>query len=114
MTIVTERAEIEARAKVTDRIRPMQVDGQPLHRIAMPWHYGFAGIAVGDSANDLIALAADPNVSIHESRAFTCDVRAGRRGQPSTTRLAGHRSARRVAPSEDDPPAENPKEAGQE
>ena len=113
MTVVTARAEIEARAMVTDRIRPMQVDGQPVHRVAMPWHYGFAGIAVGDSANDLIALAADPNVSIHESRAFTCDVRAGRRGRASTARLAGMRSARRVAPNEDDPPAENPKEAGQ-
>ena len=88
MTIVTERAEIEARALVTDRIRPMQVDGQPVHRVAMPWHYGFDGVAVGDSANDLIALAADPNVSIHESRAFTCNVRAGRRARPSTAPLA--------------------------
>jgi formate dehydrogenase major subunit len=113
MTIVTERAEIEARALVTDRIRPMQVDGQPVHRVAMPWHYGFDGVAVGDSANDLIALAADPNVSIHESRAFTCNVRAGRRARPSTAPLAGTRSARRVAANEDDPAAENPKEAGQ-
>jgi formate dehydrogenase major subunit len=111
MTIVTERAEIEARAQVTDRIRPMRVDGRPLHRIALPWHWGFEG-AVGDSTNDLIALAADPNVSIHESRAFTCDVRAGRRGGPSTARLAGARSPRRVALGEDDPPAEQPKEAG--
>ncbi len=29
MTIVTERAEIEARAKVTDRIRPLRIDGRP-------------------------------------------------------------------------------------
>jgi formate dehydrogenase major subunit len=111
MTIVTERAEIEARALVTDRIRPMRVDGRPLHRVALPWHWGFEG-ATGDSTNDLIAIAADPNVSIHESRAFTCDVRAGRRGQPSSARLAGQRTSRRVAPDEDDPPAEQPKEAG--
>jgi hypothetical protein len=27
-----------------------------------------------------VPLVADPNVSIHESKAFTCDVRPGRRG----------------------------------
>jgi formate dehydrogenase major subunit len=78
----------------------------------MPWHWGYSGPVVGDSANDLVALSADPNVTIHEVRAFTCDVRAGRRTEPSTARLAGRRSPQRVAPNEDDPPAENPKHGG--
>ena len=39
----------------------------------------FAGVARGDIANDLTALVADPNVTIHEAKAFTCDLRAGRR-----------------------------------
>jgi formate dehydrogenase major subunit len=79
VTLVTERAEIEARARVTDRIRPLRVDGRTVHQVALPWHWGFAGPAPGDAANDLVALAADPNVSIQESKAFTCDLRAGRR-----------------------------------
>jgi len=33
---------------------------------------------VGDSANDLLAFVADPNVSIMESKALTADIRAGR------------------------------------
>lgn len=112
MTISTARAEIEARAQVTDRLRPLRVDGRLLHQIAMPWHWGYAGGTVGDSANDLISLAADPNVTIHESRAFSCDVRAGRRTGASTARLAGVRSpGLRVGPAEDDPAAEQPKEA---
>jgi formate dehydrogenase major subunit len=113
MTISTERAEIEVRALVTDRIRPLNTDGRGvLHRIAMPWHWGYSGPVVGDSANDLISLSGDPNVTIHESRAFTCQVWAGRRGEPTTARLAGTSAPRRTAPNEDDPPVENPKEAG--
>jgi formate dehydrogenase major subunit len=111
MTIVTARAEIEARARVTERIRPLVVDGRPLHQIALPWHWGYGGPLTGDSANDLGVLSGDPNVSIQESKAFTCDVRAGRRSRPTTARLAGARSAAPpIAPDEDDPLAESPKE----
>ena len=113
LTVSTARAEIEARALVTGRIRPLRVDGRPLHQIALTWHYGWHGVATGDSTNDLIALTGDPNVTIHESRGFTCDVRAGRRDGPTTARLAGARSHWRVAPNEDDPPAEHPKHASQ-
>ena len=80
LTVITERAEIEARAKVTDRMRPLKVEGRLLHQVALPWHWGFYGPQPGDSANDLGVLAADPNVSIQESKAFSCDVRAGRKG----------------------------------
>ena len=89
MTIFTERAEIEARARVTNRIRPLRVNGALLHQVALPWHWGFAGGAPGDATNDLIALMADPNVSIQESKAFSCDVRAGRRHGQTTERLRG-------------------------
>jgi formate dehydrogenase major subunit len=113
LTVVTARAEIEARALVTDRLRPLRAGGRMLHQIALPWHFGFGtGGVTGDSANDLVAIAADPNVSIHEARAFSCDVRAGRRAGPTSARLAGVRSGRQVAPDQDDPDAERPKRAG--
>jgi formate dehydrogenase major subunit len=108
MTIVTERAEIEARARVTDRIRPLHIDGRTVHQVALPWHFGFATLAPGDAANDLGALAADPNVTIQESKAFTCDARAGRRARESTERLAGVRAPEVGDPAADHP-AENPK-----
>jgi formate dehydrogenase major subunit len=110
LTVVTARAEIEARAVVTDRLRPLRVDGRVIHQVALPWHWGFGTDHPGDSANDLGAIAADPNVSIQESKAFTCDVRAGRRHRPSTAPLAGAREGRRIAPDEDDPEVEHPKE----
>jgi formate dehydrogenase major subunit len=114
MTIVTERAEIEARARVTDRIKPLTVDGRPLHQVALPWHWGYGGPVTGDSTNDLGAISGDPNVSIQESKAFSCDVRAGRRGGATTARLAGidtHGEA--IEADADDPPAEAPKEAAE-
>ena len=114
MTIVTERAEIEARARVTDRIKPLLIDGRPLHQVAMPWHWGYGGPVTGDSTNDLGLLSGDPNVSIQESKAFSCDVRAGRRERPTTTRLAGAAPAgRAIALDADDPIAEAPKETAE-
>jgi formate dehydrogenase major subunit len=111
MTIVTERAEIEARAKVTHRMRPLRVDGRVIHQVALPWHWGYAGLTRGDSANDLGALAGDPNVSIQESKAFTCDVRAGRRHGASTARLAGVTSTTPpISPGQEDEPVEYPDE----
>jgi formate dehydrogenase major subunit len=33
----------------------------------------------GDSANDVMGVALDPNVHIQESKAGSCDIRPGRR-----------------------------------
>jgi len=80
VTIATARGEIQARALVTMRMRPFIIGGQTVHEIGMPWHWGWQGTARGDVVNDLSALVADPNVSIHEGKVFTCSIRAGRRG----------------------------------
>jgi len=37
--------------------------------------------------NDLLHLSADPNVNIETTKALTCDVRAGRRSSPATSRV---------------------------
>ena len=78
MVVTTKRASIEARAMVTRRIRPLAVNGRVLHQIGVPFHWGYAGESVGAVANDLSPIVMDPNVSIHEAKAFTCNVRAGR------------------------------------
>jgi formate dehydrogenase major subunit len=112
MVISTERAEIEARAVVTERIKPLRVDGRRLHQVALPWHWGFSGDNKGDSTNDLGGLMSDPNVSIQESKAFSCDVRAGRRSGETSQRIAGKSAGLHVLANEDDPIAETPQEAG--
>jgi formate dehydrogenase major subunit len=73
-----------------------------VHQIALPWHWGFGGPDGGDSTNDLTLLSGDPNVSIHESKAFVCDVRAGR-SSGGTSKLAGVHEPVRGAPNQDHP-----------
>jgi formate dehydrogenase major subunit len=90
MTICSPRAEIEARAKVTDRIKPLKLGDRTIHQVGLPWHWGFGGPSPGDSANDIDVLSGDPNVSIQESKAFVCNVRAGRTAV-GTSKLAGVR-----------------------
>jgi formate dehydrogenase major subunit len=78
-TIFTERAMIEARVLVTDRVQPLHMDGKTIHQIGLPYHWGSKGIVTGDTVNDLLSIALDPNVHIQETKALTCDIRPGRR-----------------------------------
>jgi formate dehydrogenase major subunit len=78
LTVQTPRGRIEARALVTHRLRPLPVEGRIIHQIGLPFHWAFAGEVVGGNANDLTSLVADPNVSMHECKAFVCQVIAGR------------------------------------
>ncbi|MEA2689600.1 MAG: formate dehydrogenase major subunit, partial [Candidatus Eremiobacteraeota bacterium] len=55
------------------------IDGRPTHVVGLPYHWGSRGISTGDSANDLWSISVDPNVHIQETKASSCDVRAGRR-----------------------------------
>jgi len=81
VTISTARGEVEARALVTERIKPLRMGRRRVHQVGLPWHWGWQGLARGDVANDLTALVADPNVTIHEAKAFTCNLEPGRRAR---------------------------------
>ncbi len=70
----TKRGEMKARALVTNRFEPLFVGGALVDQIGIPWHWGFAGLATGDSANLLTANVGDPNTFIPEFKAFLCDV----------------------------------------
>ncbi len=78
-TIVTARSAVEARVMVTQRIKPLQVQGRTMHLVGAPYHWGGVGIVTGDSANELLPLVLDNNVHIAEYKVATCDIRPGRR-----------------------------------
>ncbi len=78
-TIVSPRAAIEARVLVTERMRPLTVQGRPCHQVGLPYHFGPNGLVTGDAANELAGLSLDPNVHIQEVKAFTVDIVPGRR-----------------------------------
>jgi formate dehydrogenase major subunit len=79
-TVVTGRAAVEARVLVTERMRPLRLNGgRVVHQIGVPYHWGPRGVSTGDSGNDLLGVILDPNTHIQESKASTCDIQPGRR-----------------------------------
>ncbi len=77
-TLTTSRGELEMRVLVTDRMRPLNIDGKPLHQIGLPYHWGSKGVVTGDTVNNMIALTTEPNARIHEAKTFTAGLRKGR------------------------------------
>jgi formate dehydrogenase major subunit len=78
LTVRSARGTLSARAMVTRRLRLLVIDGKSVHQIGLPFHWSFAGETVGGNANDLTSLLADPNVSMHEGKVFTCQVEPGK------------------------------------
>jgi formate dehydrogenase major subunit len=78
-TIVTSRAAIEARVLVTDRVKPLTLQGKTVHQVGVPYHWGRKGLVKGDSGNELLSLVLDLNVHISEYKVATCDIQPGRR-----------------------------------
>jgi len=72
--VSTPRGSVRAKALVTRRLRPFTIDGRVVHQVGMPWHWGYEGVVTGDVVNELTPLVGDPNVSIHEGKAFVCNV----------------------------------------
>jgi formate dehydrogenase major subunit len=87
VTVSTPRGALECKALVTRRLRPFQVMGRTVHQVGMPFHWGYRGVVTGDVTNELAAMVADPNVTIHEAKAFMCQVEAGRKAKEVLARL---------------------------
>ena len=77
-TIVSASTAVEARVLVTERMRPLTIQGRTMHQVGVPYHWGSKGLVTGDSANDLFPIVLDPNVHIQEVKAASCDIRPGR------------------------------------
>jgi formate dehydrogenase major subunit len=86
VVLSTARGEIETRALVTRRLRPLEIDGRRIFQVGLPWHFGWKGYATGDIANVLTSVVGDPNTSIHENKALTCNLRKGRLERESASR----------------------------
>src|SRR5207253_826181 len=72
--VSSPRGHIRAKALVTDRIGGMHVGGKLILHVGMPWLCGWMWLSTGEVVNDLTAWVGDPNVSIHEGKAFVCNV----------------------------------------
>jgi formate dehydrogenase major subunit len=77
VTVESIRGKIEAVAIVTKRFKPFRLNGKTVHQIGLPWHWGFKGLSIGDTANDLSPHVGDANTMIPEFKAFLVRVRKG-------------------------------------
>jgi formate dehydrogenase major subunit len=55
----------------------LHLNGRTLHQVALPYHYGTAGLVRGSAANDLLTISGEPNVTIMEAKACTCNIVPG-------------------------------------
>jgi formate dehydrogenase major subunit len=65
---------IKVKAMVTDRIKPMTINGKTVHEVAMPWHWGFKGLSTGPSANLLTMDAVDSSANIPETKVCLVNI----------------------------------------
>jgi formate dehydrogenase major subunit len=71
----SNRGFVVCKAYVTKRLKPMMVDGKPIHTIGMPIHWGFTGMArKGFGANVLTPFVGDANAQTPEFKAFLVNV----------------------------------------
>jgi len=70
--VTSARGSIEGTAMVTDRLRPMTINGQQLWQIGFPLHWGYEGEEghTGPLANFLTPSAMDPNTFTPEYKTF--------------------------------------------
>jgi formate dehydrogenase major subunit len=78
-TITTPRAVLQAKVLVTRRMRPIWINGQRLHQVGLPYHWGYRGRVKGDVVNDLLVISEEPNVRIMETKALVCNIQPGQR-----------------------------------
>jgi formate dehydrogenase major subunit len=78
VTITTSRGKIHCKALVTDRIPVYKNDGQDIHTIGLPYHWGPNGLIKGDVVNNLMPVSLEANVAMHEAKAFTANLEKGR------------------------------------
>ena len=69
------RGQIKAVAVVTKRLQPLMVNGQKLHHVGIPIHWGFKGLAKkGYLANTLTPFVGDANTQTPEFKSFLVNI----------------------------------------
>jgi formate dehydrogenase major subunit len=83
--VASARGEVLARALVTSRLAPLMCgppgSQKPMEIVALPWHFGFAGLATGGpdarknyAVNLLTPMVGDANTQIPEYKVFQVDI----------------------------------------
>jgi formate dehydrogenase major subunit len=75
VAVKSKRGQIRAKAMITKRIQPLQIQGKTVHTVGIPIHWGFEGLAKqGPLANTLTPFVGDANIQTPEFKAFLVNV----------------------------------------
>ena len=75
--VFSKRGSVTAKAVVTKRINTLTCDGQRVHIVGIPLHWGFIGVTKkGFGPNSLTPYVGDANIETPEYKAFLVDIEA--------------------------------------
>ena len=92
LRVSSARGEIEVKALVTPRMKALQIGGQEVTVVWMPYNWGFQGLSTGASVNHLTIDAADPGAGTQETKACLVNIVKVRDREPHV-RVPGGRLA---------------------
>jgi len=72
--VTSARGEIVVKAVVTRRMRSLQISGQDVQIVWIPYNWGFKGLSTGPSVNELTIDAVDPGAGTQETKACLVNV----------------------------------------
>jgi len=75
VVVRSKRGAIKVKALVTKRIHALKIEGQEVHTVGLPIHWGFEGLTKpGYLTNTLTPFVGDANIQTPEFKAFLVDV----------------------------------------
>ncbi len=75
VVVRSKRGQIKAKAMVTRRIHALKIEGQEVHTVGLPIHWGYEGLTrQGYLVNTLTPFVGDANIQTPEFKAFLVDV----------------------------------------
>ena len=71
----SKRGSVKGKAVVTKRLKPLTIDGKPVHTVGLPLNFGFIGVArKANPINSLTPAVGDANSQTPEYKAFLVNV----------------------------------------
>ncbi len=72
--VTSARGEITVKTVVTKRMKPLNINGEEVTSVWMPYNWGFKGLSTGPSTNVLTIDAVDPGAGTQETKACLVNI----------------------------------------
>jgi formate dehydrogenase major subunit len=90
--VSSSRGELTVKALVTPRMKTLQVAGQEVTIVWMPYNWGYQGLSTGPSVNHITIDAVDPGAGTQETKACLVNVVKVRDADVKVSKPGGRRA----------------------